>query len=385
MPTISQPDPTARQVCGTDPAGTITLAVVAKRTYRLTPDGRCVPADEQLPLVDEPVIDADTRDRFDRDTDLYPYKPLTDVVVKGHATTFPARPRFDAAVELKGVKKVVAVIGDRMAALTGSGEVLFAPPTPVTRVPLRYDKAYGGLDAAAMAKYGDPMEELRPFLPPEMALPVSTFYSYPRNPCGTGYLFEPTVEAVNTLVLPNLEDPLDLLTPQRLLVGQPGLWPRMPIPHAFDWTDPGSFPRVAYSGIAPVHDPFDGPLSETTRGWAPDGLLTNQPMAEKFSCRIANGASLGLQLPYLKGDEEVRLTHIHPEQRQFVVRLPGERPKIWVDGRKGTLKETEPVLHTVEVDLDRQLVSVVWRGAAIAVRQYMEEELQTMPLKVIWP
>lgn len=379
----TQPGPTVRQVSAYDPDGRPVLAVLAKRTYSIGSDGRCNLADEQLPLLLDAENDPNRPNRLEHDTDLFPYKLQTDVVVKGHAHVFPARPRFDAGVEIAGAKKTVAVIGDRMCAL-GGGEIMFTPPAPTDRVPLRYDRAYGGTDKAALAKYGDPAEELRPYLPPNESPPADVFYSYPRNPCGTGYLFEATVESVNQLVLPNLEDPQDLLTPQRLLVGRIGAWSRMPIPHGFDWTFHGSFPRVAYIGIAPLHDPTDGPLPEALRGWAPDGLLDGRSVAEKFSFRFANGASLGLQLPYLRGDEPIRLTHIHPKHARFVVQLPGSRPKIWTDGRKGTLKETVPVIHTVVIEPDIDRVTVLWRGSAVAIRPYLPEELEKMPFRVEW-
>jgi hypothetical protein len=369
---------------GFGPDNRAILSVLAKRTYRVQSDGRCTLADEQLPLVAEATCDPDNPAVYAQDIDLFPYKPLTDVVVKGHATCIPARPRFDAVVEVGHAKKAVAVIGDRMAALAGS-EIVFSPPAPAERVPLRYDRAYGGTDMAALEKYGDPFAEIQPYLTPEIAIPAAEFYTYPRNPCGRGYIFEATIEAVNRLVLPNLEDPQDLLSPQRLLVGQPGLWPHMPIPHGFDWLDPASFPRVAYLGLPPNHDPLEGPLLEAARGWAPEDLLQPGPLVEKFNYRLANGASLGLQLPYLRGNEEVRLTHIHPKSRQAVIGLPGERPRIWIDGRKAGLSETDPVLHTVLIEADEGRVSVVWRGSATALRQYSPEELETMPLKVEWP
>jgi hypothetical protein len=383
MPTFTKPGPTAQQMSGNGPNDRPLLSVLTKRTYRVELDGRCILDGEQVPLVVDALPDPDNPGVFGHDTDLYPFKPLTDVVVKGHATTYPARPRFDAVVEVGAAKKTVAVFGDRLAALAG-GEIIFAPPAPVERVPLRYDKAYGGADTAALEKYGDPYAELRPFLSPEIALAPAEFYTYPRNACGTGYIFEPTVEAVNRLVLPNLEDPHDLLTSKRLLVGQPGRWPRMPIPHSFGWIETSDFPRMAYLGVPPVHEPFEGPLPEAARGWAPDSLLKPEPLMVKFSYRLANGASLGLQLPYLRGDEDVRLTHIHAKHRQVTIRLPGDRPRIWIDGRKAGLKETEPVLHTVLIDADAGRVSLVWRGAAEALRQYSQEELEKMPLKVEW-
>ena len=66
------------------------------------------------------------------------------------------------------------------------------------------------------------------------------------------------------------------------------------------------------------------------------------------------------------------------------MQLPGDRPKIWVDGRNGTLKPTTPVIHTIVIEPDEGRLSIVWRGSAPALRPYMDEELKTMPFKVEW-
>src|SRR5262249_6588493 len=147
-----------------------------------------------------------------------------------------------------------------------------------------------------------------------------------------GYLIEASPEAVEQLRLPNLEDPQDRLTPDRLVVGDEWHWPRMPLPHSLDWVHHVSFPRLAYFGFLPAHAPLDQPMAEVTRGYAPADLMTPAHYTEKFSLRFASGASLGLQLPYLKGDEECALSHLRPGQPRFAFCLPGERPKIWTDG-----------------------------------------------------
>jgi hypothetical protein len=209
-------------------------------------------------------------------------------------------------------------------------------------------------------------------------------YVYPRNPSGAGFLIEATPEAVETLRLPQLEDPEDLLTPDHLASGSTGRWPLMPLPQGFDWVDPGSFPRSAYWGILPPYDALEKPIAEVARGYAPADLMKEGPVLEKFSFRVANGAPLGLQLPYLRGDEECLLVNLHPRHPQFAFRLPGFRPKLSTDGRNGKLKKTDVVLHTVVIEPDESRISMVWRGSAPALRPYLPQELETMPFGVDW-
>ena len=59
-------------------------------------------------------------------------------------------------------------------------------------------------------------------------------------------------------------------------------------------------------------------------------------------------------------------------------------PRIWTDGRNGKVTATEPVLHTLFIEPDEDRVTVVWRGAAPALRAYAPQELETMPLRVEW-
>ena len=130
--------------------------------------------------------------------------------------------------------------------------------------------------------------------------------------------------------------------------------------------------------------PPSRPITEVERGHAPADILSAKPLTEKFDVRAANGASLGLQVPYVKGGEEVELLNLHPTRPRLTLRLPTQRPKIWTDGRKGKLNETRPVIHTVLIEPDADRVSVVWRGSAPALRPYMDAELKEMPFRVTW-
>ena len=217
-------------------------------------------------------------------------------------------------------------------------------------------------------------------VPPEQLL----LSSYPRNPAGCGWLLQPTLDAVAKLRLPNLEDPLDRLTPERLAVGDELEWTKMPLPQATGWLNYNAFPRSAYVGFGIAGKLTSDVIAEVERGYCPENLLDpNRTVADMQL--VANGASPGLQFPRFSGGETIALDNMHPKQAKYTVQLPMEMPKIWVDGRKGTLKETEPVIHTVVIEPDLDRVTILWRGSAPALRPYMPAELEKMPFKVEWP
>jgi hypothetical protein len=81
---------------------------------------------------------------------------------------------------------------------------------------------------------------------------------------------------------------------------------------------------------------------------------------------------------------ELWLANMHPSRAAWSFRLPGGAPVIRTDGRKGKLDETTAVLHHVVIEPDLDRVTVVWRGAAAAMRRYVLAELMKMPLLVEW-
>lgn len=91
-------------------------------------------------------------------------------------------------------RKVLAIFGDRRAVHRGDGiEPTFTEPAAFLTMPVRYDRAYGGRD--------------------EMTRRCPLRYA--RNPMGRGFVLRASREAMDGRALPNIEDPADLLTPQR--------------------------------------------------------------------------------------------------------------------------------------------------------------------------
>ena len=388
----SAPTEQVIQLSGIDDHGQAVLSVLVKRTYRLEFDSNeasaeCVAHEEQLPLHTL-VVDPADPEAVIQDADIYPWKPLTDVIVRGHVYSRRPLPEIAAAVAVGPIVKTLAVVGDRRCALSSTGRILFSAPAPFDQVPLRYDRAYGGVDRVAEARHGNPYAALLPYLPEEHRVLRHSPYRYPRNGVGKGYLMEASGEAVEALALPNLEDPHHRIQPETLAVGSPGRWPHMPLPWCTDWLSLACFPRIGFLGGTVYHDPIAGEFAEASRGFIPAGYPRAGTFRETWHPRGANAGSLGLQVgPFgvaEVGDLRFQLAEVHPRRARVGFKLPAGGPEIAVDGRNGRLLPTRPVLHHVVIEPDLDRVSVVWRGSVPALRQDPFEELMEMPLSVQW-
>ncbi|MEO6962903.1 MAG: DUF2169 domain-containing protein [Puia sp.] len=374
----------ARQISAKDASDHFILSLLVKRTYRISDTGKCALNDEQIPLVGEIAFYDGSPTLVSQDSDLYIFKPFTDVVIKGKARNDRKNNSFQASVQIADSNVGIQVVGNRKVFFNQSGKLEFTEAELVEEVPLRYDFAYGGRDEAAEKKIKLPPPHLTKELPPEMDLLGGNPYRYKRNPAGKGYLVEPVKSSIEQLSLPNLEDPENLLTPESLIVHDPSLWYKMPLPRCTDWVSPMWFPRIAYFGLYNLPGQIGNKLAEIARHWAEPKILSIIPMKGNMDFRCTNGASLGLQLPYIKPKERIRMVNIHPKFKDFVLQLPGEYPDLWVDGRKGKLLSTHPFIQTIVIEPDENRVSILWRGSGPAIRPYFDEELKTMPYKVEW-
>jgi hypothetical protein len=383
------PPGTALQLSARDAQGRWVLSVLAKCTYNFRPSGGCILSDTQVPLIAEPVYDEVTGSILETDTDLWPFKPMTDLVIKGHAYNTAVRPSFHIGARVDKTSKLIQVHGDRRASLGLGGRILFSKPTTLERLPISYALAYGGRDAVTEAEYGNPVEDLRPFLPPattDKNISDASPFVYPRNPAGRGYVVEKTASAIEAAVLPNFEHPNDLLSPERLVVEQPERWPLQPVPASLGWLDYGAFPRMAWFGVVPDHDPALDVrrIGEMRLGYVGADILADKETSQPLTLDGANGASLGLRVPYLKGGEEIELLNVTPHLEAVRFRLPTERPTLSVDARNGKLGPTSPVIHSVVVEPDLYRVAITWRGCAPALRPYGGDEIAKMPFAAEW-
>jgi hypothetical protein len=383
---LTEAGPTALQISAFDPERRSILVVLAKRTYTFVPGQPCEVAPEQLALRTQPVFDADRGNLLITDVETYPWKLLTDVVVRGHV--YPEGKGYaNAEVRVAPFVKTLSVHGDRCCTRAADGRVLFSEPEPFEKMPLEYDRAYGGWDKRSEARRGNRWSALAPYAQEGSDLHAYNPFVYPRNRHGRGYLVDATPEAIDELVLPNIEDPADLLRPERLASGHPHAWHTMPLPAGTTWVPPAYFSRGAFVGMFPFWKDLPDTLPEFSRAFLPvevKKVSVFDPSTHPLVFRFTNGASPGLQVPYLRPGARVGLSQMHASAKSFEIEVPNDVPRISVDGRNGKLVPTDAVMHHVEIEPDHGRMSIVWRGAAPAMRPYMQAELDKMQLRVEW-
>ena len=217
-----------------DLEGAMNLVLVAKATFRVHP-GRAPRAahesqgleraDEQEPICTAAIPWGEPgTSSLRRETEVVIEKPLADVGLLGHA--YPERARdtsVDVTLRVGPLRKTVRAFGARHYR-RGIGAPSISSPAPIDRVPLSFERAFGGWDV----RDEDPAK-----------------HAYePRNPVGTGFLrIDPadgpaSLGEVDGVALPNLEDPA---RPIRSILDRPP-------PAAFGFVAPDWAPRHKLAG-----------------------------------------------------------------------------------------------------------------------------------------
>ena len=345
--TVSEERPVQKIVLpGQSPEGEHILGTLIKRTYDIVPGGRCTRAENDKKLISGDVFYADPMNSTVKfESDFVPYKIATDVVLigKAYAPGGQPVPMLTVSLRIGETCKELAIIGDRLAGfITKRSAPVFTDPQPFVEMELRYERAYGGVDI---------------FSDPKVAC------IYPRNHLGRGFAVRNTKRSVDKLPLPNIEDPQNLLTPEGLCPGHFKYWERQPIPQGLGWFLKSWKPRAGFAGIMPADRPAEQEAREIYAQMVPSSqkAMFDQTQIPDMDFRFFNGASDGLALPFLTGDEPVQLTHLDP-QGELVFQLPGEKPKMGLDIGEG-VQDLEVVLHTVQICLEDKQVDLVWRGA----------------------
>ena len=334
-------------VPGRDDRGGHVFSVILKRSYRIVPGASAerLDSDAALRLIDEYYDQGDPEwSVVEHESELAPLKALTDVVVVGKAYAPGGRPipRMGIEVQVGDRSKRLLVSGDRHCHFRGGGDPDFSDPEPFAEMDIRYDRAYGGRD--------------------EVSLPNVPFF-YPRNFMGRGVVMRNVQEAVEGLPLPNIEDPEDLIMPERLFIGEPDRWHLQPIPQGFGWRQRTWYPRSALLGSYPAFlDPGIVTAEETMGLVPPDHVaLAKQFRLRPLEEQFANGASIGLMFNSFRGDETVTLRGLTSDG-ELAFALPGETPAIGLDLGSG-LKPLDVHVHTVSIRPDDMQVDLIWRGA----------------------
>lgn len=269
---------------------------------------------QQSPLVMGDTHHGDPATSSTRDeSDLAPFKPRTDVLVRGTARAPGGVPagQWEASVTVGSLSKRVRVTGPRAWLREGDRWRLSAP-TPVASVPLRYELAYGGT-----AREGDREDRCE------------------QNPVGVGYAPPWFRDGKDHLAAPQIELPDDPLVDIDRPIAPAGFGPL-----GKAW-----LPRRASAGT------YDD-------AWVRSRWPT---LPRDFDAAFWNCAPHGLVAPgYLAGDEHVTLTGFDP-RGPIAFRLPGHTVFTLLRHRVGVMLPFTMRLDTVTVDVDAMEVGLVWR------------------------
>lgn len=297
--------------------GDDTLCLVVKATYDLLPGLH--PAEKQQPIFMEDIYWGEPgQSSLKYPSEQHLEKPGTDVIVVGDACAPDQRPvtRLDVSLSVAGRGCLLKVFGDRKWT---KGFLNLEPgsPKPFLRMPLVYEKAYGGMQVIDEAAGDILMDD--------------------RNPVGKGFIGKHSERDIDGLALPNIEDPQNL------------------IKHPSDKPAPAGFGAIApyWQRRASFTGTYDEVWQKTRAPFLP----------EDFDLRFYHAAHPGLIFtPYLQGGEPVVITNMSPRGRQQF-KLPQDEPKVEVDitGRFETVKAN---LETVLLEPTEERISLLWRASA---------------------
>ena len=295
--------------------GLITHAVgIAKFTYKFRPeqrDGALAPAEAE-PLQHDFRPKGAAPPKVLPGSDFWRVKPATDFVVLGaaHAPRGVPVARMEACARIGRIEKRIAVFGKRALRWNAEGRLRIGIPEPFESVPLSLPYAYGGIDRRVPIDREDSLV-LR------MLLQVDHPGLYPRNPFGQGYLVDPRPVEDAELEMPRLEDPRDLLSAERLVVGDPRLWWKQPLPWCLDFAHPATFPRclfLHFDADAWHPGPEDASLPEVQRGLVPPSFRSALRAGRIDGLSLfAQEASHGLVAKGLTSADRITLEGMDPE------------------------------------------------------------------------
>lgn len=330
---------------GQDPQGQPIMSVLVKRTYDIYFGKACERANQERKLNAADIFYGDPMNSSVQfESDFVPFKLATDVVLNGKIYAPGGYPNMQvtAGLAIDDYKKLISVTGDRVCHFSSGSLPIFEEPKPFSDMELCYERAYGGVDI-----YSD----------------IRIPFPYLRNPLGCGFAVKNIEKTIEGLPLPNIEEPSDLLTPDRLCCEDFTAWEQQPMPAGLGWLPKTWLPRASFAGIMPGDRAVEQELRQAYTKLVP---LEHREMYARthlpdMNFQFFSGASSGLSLPYLKGNEMIRTLNLTPEGKSMF-HLPGDTVKIGLDVGAGIF-EPEVVIHTVMIRMEDKQVDIVWRGA----------------------
>ncbi|MEO7327673.1 MAG: DUF2169 domain-containing protein [Minicystis sp.] len=313
-------------------------------------------------------------------TDFFWTKLATDFVVQGAAFASGGRPTASMEVSAKigANEKRIRVFGKREISWDGAGKPRFFGADPFEQMELTFLNAYGGLDPQVLVDAPEDIGDLLRLRGDHPGL-------YPRNPFGKGYLV--AAGSHEGAEMPNLEDPTDLLTEERLLVGDPRRWHAQPLPWCHHFVHAMMFPRFLF---APLHPdawfpaPEDVSLAEVRRGFLMRGyraMLAERGQTQVGHPRFFQEGSHGFVLAEPPYGETMIFEGMHPEERTICVALPEKPPALSFE-IEGQRREARPRLHTIVARPAEKKITLVYGVEAPLTRPFLPGVHKHIPVSV---
>jgi hypothetical protein len=297
-----------------DKSGAETWLVAVKGTFDIAADGSTSLSERQEAVCRVPEFSGPPGESsMLHDADLVHTKLTTDVYLNGHAYApgGKATDTVDAGLKVGTLAKMLRVHGDRWWR-DGPQGLRISPPDTFMRMPITYERAFGGRERVSDGTGGGRFE--------------------PCNPVGTGFAVKS--EDLDGQPLPNVEwpdAPITVSTPRRPPAGFGAI--------SRHWS-----PRVEMAGT------YD-------EAWE----KTRQPLLpEDFDDRFYQCAPADQQTPrFLSGGESVVLRNLTPDGR-LTFKLPRVALGFQTRFTDGELVHHRAVLHTVVIEPDQPRVILVW-------------------------
>jgi hypothetical protein len=306
-----------------DQRGVEILVAVVKATFELAELPRIAEQQQPVTMVDEYSGDpAGSSLRYPSEVHLA--KPGADVIVIADACAPRGQSvvELDVAVRVGDKSKRARVYGDRFWT-QGPRAIQPSRPEPFVRIPLTYERAYGGRQLSS-----DSQQHL----------------AEPRNPVGVGFIGAREAEEMLGQPTPNIDDPEQPLT----WLGQ------TPAPVGFAAVAPMWQPRIAHVGT------YDEKWRESQAPF----------LAIDFDARHFQAGSPGLIFDQaLRGGEPVSLQGLDPD-RSWRFALPCCRLELRATVA-GAVHPMNPALDAVILEPSERRFTMTWRACLPVDRQLL--------------
>jgi hypothetical protein len=307
---------TAGVVVDMDRDGADTLVLMVKASFDIMPDGTVTLAADQRDIEWADVYSGEPgASSVLYESDATWGRTGTDVALLGYA--YPKRSgdhQVDVGVRVGPLLKTARVFGDRYWEGTRA-TARISPPDPFEKVPLVWERSFGGVDASPDDARHHAKEA--------------------RNPVGRGFQAKHSNLPLDGLRLPNVEDPRHLLV-------NPG---DRPAPVGFGFVAKSWMPRVSFAGT------YDERWQRTRAPLLPDDY------DRRFTIAAADGLWAEQGLP---GGEVADLVQVTPAGRlRFTI------PTVKLSA--SYLAKVPPTnldmrLVVVCIDVVRMRLTLLWHG-----------------------